>query len=100
MATENQIAANRRNARNSTGPKTEQGKRRSRRNAYRHGLTAETVVDVLEDPSAYRALERSINADYQPYSNFEAALVARLTSLLWLLLRAVAGVSGLVDIQA
>lgn len=39
MASERQIAANRRNARRSTGPKTRTGKRRSSRNALRHGLS-------------------------------------------------------------
>jgi hypothetical protein len=40
MATEKQIAANRRNALLSCGPKTEAGKKSSSRNALRHGLTA------------------------------------------------------------
>ena len=40
MATERQIAANRRNARKSTGPRSSAGKRRARANAYRHGLSA------------------------------------------------------------
>jgi hypothetical protein len=40
MATERQIAANQRNARQSTGPRSGPGKRRSSRNAYRHGLSA------------------------------------------------------------
>jgi hypothetical protein len=39
MASERQIAANRRNARKSTGPRSGTGKNRSSRNAYRHGLT-------------------------------------------------------------
>ncbi|WP_027554709.1 hypothetical protein [Bradyrhizobium sp. Cp5.3] len=40
MATEKQIAANRRNAASSTGPRTASGKARSRMNALRHGLAA------------------------------------------------------------
>jgi hypothetical protein len=39
MASERQIAANRRNARKSTGPRSGAGKKRTSRNAYRHGLT-------------------------------------------------------------
>ena len=39
MATERQIAANRRNARKSTGPRSIAAKKRASRNAYRHGLT-------------------------------------------------------------
>ena len=39
MATEKQIAANRANAKRSTGPKSASGKMVSSRNAYRHGLT-------------------------------------------------------------
>ena len=39
MASEWQIAANRRNARKSTGPRSGAGKNRSSRNTYRHGLT-------------------------------------------------------------
>jgi len=43
MTSFRQIEANRRNALKSTGPKTLNGKHSSRRNAVRHGLTAETV---------------------------------------------------------
>ena len=100
MATEKQIAANRQNAKYSTGPRTERGKRRSRRNAIRHGLMAETVIDVLEDAAVYKTLQRAIYADYRPRSNFELELVARLVSLLWRLRRAVAIESGLLGISA
>jgi|SRR5215475_1918571 len=100
MATEKQVAANRQNAKNSTGPRTEAGKRRSRRNALRHGLTAETVIGVHEDAAAYRALQRAVNADYRPQTNFETELIGRLVSLLWRLRRAVAIESGLLNIHA
>jgi hypothetical protein len=39
MATDRQIAANRRNAGKSTGPRTRAGKKRASRNSYRHGLS-------------------------------------------------------------
>ena len=46
MASERQIAANRRNARNSTGPHSGAGKKRASRNAYRHGLTLSITSTV------------------------------------------------------
>ena len=44
MSSERQIEANRRNAKNSKGPKSEAGKRRSSKNAYRHGLSVPMSV--------------------------------------------------------
>jgi hypothetical protein len=63
MISYRQIEANRRNALKSTGPSTETGKRQSRRNAVRHGLTAETVIGSLEDAEDYRAFEAAIIAN-------------------------------------
>jgi hypothetical protein len=100
MTTEKQILANQQNAKHSTGPRTESGKRRSRRNAIRHGLTAETVIDALEDAADYRAFERAIKSDYSPQTAIEGQLVSRLASLLWRLRRAVIIESGLLNIQA
>ena len=100
MATEKQIIANQQNAKHSTGPRTESGKRRSRRNAVRHGLTAETVIDTLEDAADYKAFERAIKSDYSPQTAIESQLVSRLASLLWRLRRAVIVESGLLNMQA
>jgi hypothetical protein len=100
MTSLRQIEANRRNARLSTGPVTEEGKRRSRRNAVRHGLTAETVIDALEDAEDYASFETAIAADYDAQSAVERELVLRLASLLWRLRRAPAIETGLFKIQA
>jgi hypothetical protein len=100
MTSFRQIEANRRNAQLSTGPVTEEGKRRSRQNAVRHGLTAETVIDALEDAEDYAAFEMAITADYDAQSAVERELVLRLASLLWRLRRATAIESGLFKIQA
>jgi hypothetical protein len=100
MSSFRQIEANRRNARLSTGPVTEDGKRQSRQNAVRHGLTAETVIDALEDAEDYAAFELAVTADFDAQSAVERELVLRLASLLWRLRRATAIESGLFKIQA
>ena len=100
MTSFRQLAANRRNASKSTGPITDEGKQRSRCNAVRHGLTAETVVGALEDAEDYRAFEAAITADYDAQSAVERELVLRLASLLWRLRRATTTETGLFEIQA
>ena len=67
MTSFRQIKVNRNNALRSTGPKTEAGKRRSRRNAVRHGLTAETVVVALEDIEDYQAFRRAQKTDIRAH---------------------------------
>jgi hypothetical protein len=88
------------NARNSTGPTSEKGKQRSRCNAVRHGLTADTVIGALEDAEDYKAFEAAIIADYDAQSAVERELVLRLASLLWRLRRATTMEIGLLEIQA
>jgi len=100
MTSFRQIEANRRNARHSTGPVSEEGKLRSRRNAVRHGLTAQTVIGALEDAADYSAFEAAVMADYDAQSAVERELVLRLASLLWRIRRATTIESGLFEIQA
>jgi hypothetical protein len=100
MTSFRQIEANRRNALRSTGPITEEGKRQSRRNALRHGLTTETVIDGLEDSEDYRAFEAAVIADYDARTAVERELVLRLASLLWRLRRIISIETDLLKIQS
>ena len=99
MTSFRQIQANRRNALRSTGPTSEEGKRRSRQNAVRHGLSAETVVEIVEDVDDYRGFEAAIIADYDARTAVERELVLRLASLLWRLRRATLIETELLRIQ-
>ncbi|MHB1559978.1 MAG: hypothetical protein ACYC61_21210, partial [Isosphaeraceae bacterium] len=88
MASERQIAANRRNALKSTGPRTEAGKARSRRNAITHGLHAH--IETLPDDEK-GAFEERLNAwkdTLQPCTPYEEDLVRRLAGYSWRLDRA------------
>jgi hypothetical protein len=100
MTSVRQIEANRRNALLSTGQKTDNGKRWTRHNAVRHGLTAETVVVALEGIRDYQAFEAAIIADYDARTAIERELVLRLASLLWRIRRATAIETDLLQIQA
>ena len=62
MASERQIAANRRNARKSTGPRSGAGRKRASRNAYRHGLTL-SIVSIKEYAKQLETLARKISGD-------------------------------------
>jgi hypothetical protein len=100
MTSFKQITANRLNALKSTGPRTVEGKQRSRQNAFCHGLAAETVIAAFESVVDYRALETSLVADYQPASSIENHLVCRLASVLWRLHRSTSIETGLFQIEA
>ena len=97
MSSLKQIEANRHNALKSTGPTTDEGKERSRCNAVRHGLTAETVIADLEDAEDYQAFEATVIGDYDAQTAVERELVLRLASVLWRLRRAIGIESGIFE---
>ncbi len=88
MPTKNQISANTRNARLSTGPATHDGKARSSRNAIRHGLRAHEAVLPEEDAGEFNKLIASLEAELQPSTPREAFLVREMASAEWRLRRA------------
>src|SRR5258708_17687363 len=89
MASQRQIEANRRNAQNSTGPRTEAGKARSKRNAIKHGLRSEEVVLPTEDPQAFKEHLEAWVEDWQPPSMARRALVEQAAVATWRLRRCI-----------
>jgi hypothetical protein len=89
MATQAQIEANRRNARKSTGPKSQPGKDKTRFNGLKHGLRAEHVVLPGEDPAQFEAERQGWIDDWRPRSHTRAVLVERAAAASWRLRRSV-----------
>ncbi len=79
-ASEAQILANRRNAQLSTGPKTSEGKERSRANALKHGLTGEGVVLPNEDAAEVERMFEGFEADFRPSDEMGRLLVRRMAT--------------------
>jgi hypothetical protein len=87
MATRKQVAANRKNAKRSTGPRTAAGKERSSRNSIKHGLLAQFNPIEGEDPQERSKFEEGIRADLKPKGGFEESLVDRIIKDTWRLNR-------------
>ena len=77
------VQANRRNARQSTGPRTEEGKARSSMNALKHGLTAGDVVLPTEDPQAFQARLDDWNDDFPQAGAVGRCLIERAAHASW-----------------
>lgn len=74
MASQKQIDANRRNAKKSTGPNTEDGKNKSRLNAIRDGLTGQITTLSDRDRPAFEKLQTEMLAHFKPFDPMEARL--------------------------
>jgi hypothetical protein len=88
MRSPKQREASRLNGRQSRGPKSIDGKNRSRFNALKHGLTAQTPVLPGEDPATYHERLDAWTADLQPRNHVEHSLVGRAVQATWQLERA------------
>jgi hypothetical protein len=87
MATEAQISANRRNARLSTGPRSQAGRARSSMNALKAGIHAKSEIIPGEDPEELAKLTAEYYQSIQPQGREEAVLVDQLISADWQLRR-------------
>ena len=82
-----QIEANRRNAQQSTGPRSDAGKQKSSLNAMRHGLTARVVVLPTEDLAAYQRFSTEYLADLAPETFAERQHAQTIIDTQWRLNR-------------
>ena len=87
MVSEAKVAANRRNAQKSTGPKSEEGKQAVRFNALRHGLTASLAMLPDEDGNEFEVRLTDWVRVYRPRNAVERGQVERACYLSWQLLR-------------
>jgi hypothetical protein len=77
------IDANRRNAQKSTGPRTPEGKSRSRFNGLKHGLAATVPVLPGEDPAAFLARVDAVVKSPCPQNQVEFDLLERVAVTSW-----------------
>jgi hypothetical protein len=81
------MAANRSNARLSTGPKSSTGKQKSKLNATKHGVYATSPVIWGEDQGLYDSIKLEQYKTFHPKTFIEKALVDQLVNELWTLKR-------------
>jgi hypothetical protein len=83
------VEASRKNGAKSRGPKTEEGKARSARNALKHGLRAQKfVVLPHEDAAEFAGLEAAMVAELAPVGALQVVLARRIAVAAWRLARA------------
>src|SRR5438132_10866080 len=76
MTSERKIQANKANALKCTGPKTAEGKARSRCNAIKHGLTGRGIVLPPEDQALFQQRMGAWTYDARPEGGIQVYLVA------------------------
>ncbi len=87
MASQAQVLANTENAQLSTGPKSESGKSISKLNAYRHGLTAQTVVFSPEEAEAFTAFSADMLFGLSAIGTAEQQIAEEMVITRWRLNR-------------
>ena len=87
VLSEKQQAANRQNARHSTGPKTPEGKAAIRFNALTYGLRTRATVLPDENAADYSRLWDELEAQWQPQNRTERCYLETMVTSQWLLAR-------------
>jgi hypothetical protein len=82
-AAAHRASVNLQNARNSTGPRTAEGKQRVRLNALRHGAYSKTAILANEDPAAYEALGVRLIETFQPQNDEQLSVLRTIQDAQW-----------------
>jgi hypothetical protein len=94
------IEANRKNAKHSTGPRTERGKSISKFNAVTLGLFAKHIAipicDGYKPEREFKSLLDELHGEFQPVGLYEEWLVVKIAECMWRLRRATRCESGAV----
>ena len=69
--------------RTATGPRTLQGKERSKHNALKHGIFSNVMLLANESKTEFDSLLNGLREDFQPDGMIEGVLVEKLATLLW-----------------
>jgi hypothetical protein len=74
---------NRENAQKSTGPKTDEGKAASSKNAFKHGIYSDEVVIPGEDVVRYEELLADLRGEHEPATPSKEILVNEMAQHYW-----------------
>jgi len=74
---------NRANSQHSTGPRTQEGKMKSSKNSFKHGLCSKQLVLPSEDPAELDQLRASLRAEHLPVNTTEEILVNEIAENFW-----------------
>jgi hypothetical protein len=97
MASDKQTRANRRNARKSTGPKTQEGKAAVSQNALKHGLLSQQILLPNEDEASFIQLSERLHSELQPVGELETLLMERILFAAWRLRRILVVETGIYE---
>lgn len=87
VISDRKLAANRLNARKSTGPRTPTGKRRSAQNALKHGLCSTSPLLPNESEPTHAVFLQELKDELQPRTVLQRHLFPHIANLLWKLQR-------------
>jgi hypothetical protein len=89
MTSQARIISNQKNAKRSSGPKTPEGKERSKMNALKHGLRAETILLPTENADEFDDMLAEFMDEWKPPTGTRRQLVRRTVETAWRLNRCV-----------